>query len=201
MGKRPRFVILISGNGSNLQAVLDACHSGKLNAEVGAVISDRADAYGLRRAMMAGIPAIVLEKKQAQERSAYDLQLAQIIRGYRPDWVIMAGWMRILSMEFLSHFRGRVINLHPALPGMYPGTHAIERAYAAYKNGEIDASGIMVHLVPDEGVDTGPVLGVRKVAFIPGESLEQFEQHMHAAEHQLLVDTLKRILNKEVNFI
>jgi phosphoribosylglycinamide formyltransferase-1 len=110
--------------------------------------------------------------------------------------VILAGWMRILTSTFLSLFPDRVINLHPALPGMFPGTHAIERAFEAYQRGEIDNTGVMVHLVPDEGVDNGPVLHQQEIYFQPEESLEQFEARVHDVEHKLLVDTLKNILER-----
>ena len=88
------------------------------------------------------------------------------------------------------------MNLHPALPGMFPGLHAIERAYEAYQRGDIQYSGVMVHLVPDEGVDNGPVLGQQKIHLMPDESLEQFEARVHEVEHRLLVDTLKNILEQ-----
>jgi len=108
--------------------------------------------------------------------------------------VVLAGWMRILSSLFLSSFPNRVVNLHPALPDTFPGTHAIERAYQAYHRGEIKHTGVMVHLVPNEGVDNGPVLGQQEIHFQPDETLEQFEARVHAVEHILLVNTLKSIL-------
>ena len=190
----PRLVVMVSGNGSNLQAILDACASGELPMRVVVVISNKADAYGLERAQKAGVPSVVLEKLKDQDRHAYDAQLAEIVAAYRPDWVVLAGWMRILTSAFLDHFPNRVINLHPALPGTFPGTHAIERAYEAWQRGEIDRTGVMVHLVPDEGVDVGPVLGTRKIIFRPDESLEKFEGRVHKIEHDLLVETLKSVL-------
>ena len=190
----PRLVVMVSGNGSNLQAILDACASGELPTRVVVVISNKADAYGLERAQKAGVPSVVLEKLKDQDRRAYDAQLAEIVAAYRPDWVVLAGWMRILTSAFLDHFPNRVINLHPALPGTFPGTHAIERAYETWQRGEIDRTGVMVHLVPDEGVDVGPVLGTRKIIFRPDESLEKFEGRVHKIEHDLLVETLKSVL-------
>lgn len=187
---KSRLAVLISGSGTNLQAVLDACASGGLPAEVVLVVSDQAGAYGLERARQAGVPTLVLEKQAGQERAAYDAVLAEKVAAGRPDWVVLAGWMRILSMQFLGRFPGRVVNLHPALPGAFPGTHAIERAYQAWQRGETDRSGVMVHLVPDEGVDAGPVLGVEEIFFEPGETLEAFEARLHAVEHRLLVATL-----------
>jgi phosphoribosylglycinamide formyltransferase-1 len=102
--------------------------------------------------------------------------------------------MRLLTMEFLGRFPNRVINLHPALPGAFPGTHAIERAYQAWQRDEIDRSGVMVHLVPDEGVDSGPVLAVEEIFFQSDESLEAFEARVHEVEHRLLIETLRHLL-------
>jgi formyltetrahydrofolate-dependent phosphoribosylglycinamide formyltransferase len=186
-------VVLVSGNGSNLQAILDACASGELPATVTAVFSNKADAYGLERARRMGVPAVVVEKAKDQDRRVYDAALAQMVAAYQPDWVVLAGWMRILTSAFLDRFPNRVINLHPALPGTFPGTHAIERAYEAWERGEIDKTGVMVHLVPDEGVDVGPTLGFEDICFRSGESLEQFESHIHELEHRILVSVLKDV--------
>ena len=187
-------VVLISGNGSNLQAILDACHSGELNAKVISVISNTADAYGLVRAKNAGVEAIYFPKLENESRREFDARLAGEVASKQADYIILAGWMRILTSAFLDHFPNRIINLHPALPGMFPGTHAIERAFEAYQRGAIKHTGVMVHLVPDEGVDNGPVLGQQVVNFLPSEALEQFEYRLHQVERSLLVDTLKMVL-------
>ena len=189
-----RLVVLISGNGSNLQAILDACSSGELDAKVVSVISNKEDAYGLVRANNAGVEAIHFPKQENESRNDYDARLADKVARRQADYIILAGWMRILTSEFLNQFPNRVINLHPALPGMFPGTHAIERAFDAYHCGEIKHTGVMVHLVPDESVDNGPVLGQQEIHFQSDESLEQFEARVHDVEHKLLVNTLKDIL-------
>ncbi len=194
--KKSRLVVLISGSGSNLQAVLDACASGEINAQVAAVISNQADAYGLERARRAAVPALSLPKFKEQDRRAYDAQLADQVVAYAPDWVILAGWMRLLSSEFLNRFPAHVINLHPAMPDCFPGTHAIERAYEAFQRGEINQTGVMVHLVPDEGVDNGPVLACVEVPILPDDTLETLETRIHAVEHTLLVNTIKRMIQQ-----
>ncbi len=186
-----RLVVLISGHGSNLQAILDACRSGELNAQVIAVIADKSDAFGLERARRSGVPAIARPRPKSQHRREYDLELAELAAAARPDWIILAGWMRILSSAFLDRFPNRVINLHPALPGAFPGTHAIERAFQAYQLGQTEHTGVMVHLVPDEGVDCGPVLAQEIVPIHPDDTLESLEARIHAVEHRLLVETLK----------
>ena len=123
----------------------------------------------------------------------YDAELADLVASYQPDWVVLAGWMRVLSAAFLDRFPNHVVNLHPALPGTFPGTHAIDRAFTAYRAGEIDHTGVMVHLVPDEGVDDGPVLAQEIVPIHADDTLESLEDRIHAVEHRLLVTTLKTL--------
>lgn len=196
MSAPARLVVLVSGNGSNLQAILDACRSGALPAEVAAVISNKSDAYGLERARLAGLPALTLPKRREIDRLDYDRALAEQAAAFQPNWIVLAGWLRLLSMEFLGRFAGRVVNIHPALPGAFPGLDAIERAFAAWQHGAIDHSGVMIHLVPDEGVDSGPVLAQERVDFRPGDTLESFAQRMHALEHRLYVETLHRLITQ-----
>jgi formyltetrahydrofolate-dependent phosphoribosylglycinamide formyltransferase len=193
MSPRARLVVLISGNGSNLQAILDSCQQGLLNAKVSSVFSNKPEAYGLERARQANIPAILFPKSKEQDRRVYDAALANAVLQYQPDWVILAGWMRLLSNEFLRSFPNRVINLHPALPGCFPGTHAIERAFAAFQQGQINHTGVMVHLVPDEGVDNGPVLDTVTIPIHPQDTLETLEERVHAAEHVLLIHVLQTL--------
>ena len=196
MSAPARLVVLVSGNGSNLQAILDANRSGALPAQVVAVISNKSDAYGLERARLAGLPALALPKRKELDRHDYDCTLAEQVAAFQPDWIVLAGWLRLLSLEFLGRFAGRVVNIHPALPGAFPGLDAIERAFAAWQRGEIDHSGVMIHLVPDEGVDSGPVLAQERVDFLPGDTLESFAQRMHALEHRLYVETLHRLITQ-----
>lgn len=192
---RARLVVLVSGNGSNLQAVLDACADGRIAAEVAAVVSNRNDAFGLERARAAGVAAVCLEPRPGEDRADYDARLADVVAGFGPDVVVLAGWMRILTMSFLGWFPGGVVNLHPALPGEYPGTRAIERALADALTGARDHTGVMVHLVPDEGVDDGPVLATAVVPIEPGDTIEALSARVHTVEHRLLVDTLARLVD------
>ena len=193
-----RLVVLISGNGSNLQAILDACESGELPASVVCVISNKEDAYGLIRTKNAGVEAVHFVKLSTESRQEYDQRLANYVTAKQPDYIILAGWMRILSSAFLSFFPNKVINLHPALPDTFPGTHAIERAYESFQRGEINHTGVMVHLVPDEGVDNGPVLATEIVSINKEDTLETLEARVHQIEHVLLVNTLKKILEEKV---
>jgi phosphoribosylglycinamide formyltransferase 1 len=198
MTARPRLVVLLSGQGSNLQALLDASSVNRLPADVVAVISNQPDAFGLERARRAGLPAILLEKAPSQTRREYDTALADTVAAYAPHFVVLAGWMRLLTMDFLERFPNRVINLHPALPGAFPGVNAIARAYAAFQLGTLTETGVMVHLVPDEGVDSGPVLAQSSVPILPGDTLADLEARVHAVEHDLLVTTLARLVTADL---
>lgn len=196
--KKAALVVMISGNGSNLQAIIDAVQAGSLAAEIKAVVSNTREAYGLERARLAGIHTLIKPKRKEQDRAQYDAELAEIVKMFQPDFVILAGWMRILTMSFINAFPNRIINLHPALPGTFPGVNAIERAWHAYQNKEINYTGIMVHLVPDEGVDLGPVLAQKIVEINPQDTLEDLEKRVHLCEHELLVETIhKTILDLE----
>ncbi len=197
-----------------MQAVLDSCESGRLAidpaAEVVAVVSNKVEAFGLERARLAGVPTGVLEH-EGRDRATYAAALADIVGDYEPDLVVLAGWMRILTTVFLDRFP--VINLHPALPGEFPGTDAIARAFAGYSGAhsqgvgiqqtEIEqgtlGSGVMVHWVPDEGVDVGPVIVQEQVLFVENDTLEGFEERMHAVEHRLLVDGIAMALASTEN--
>jgi formyltetrahydrofolate-dependent phosphoribosylglycinamide formyltransferase len=190
---KARLVVLISGSGSNLQAILDACAVGRLAAEVVLVVSNRRSAYGLERAEVAAVPTSYFPLKpyrnEGKPRSRYDADLAEHVAAYQPDLIVLAGWMHILSPAFLDRFPGKVINLHPALPGMFAGTHAIKRAYLAYQEGEITHTGCMVHYAVPE-VDAGTVVTQAVVPIKPGDSLEDLETRMHETEHRIIVEAV-----------
>lgn len=193
-----RLAVLISGNGSNLQAILDAIRGRMLEAEVAVVVANRKDAYGLQRAEKARVPAVVHALKPYRDagksREQYDADLAEIVTGYAPEWVVLAGWMHILSDAFLRRFPYRVVNLHPALPGQFPGAHAISDALEAYQAGKIKQTGVMVHLVPDEQVDRGPVLATADVPIYARDTLESLTARVHQVEHGVLVGALRRLI-------
>jgi phosphoribosylglycinamide formyltransferase 1 len=197
-----RIAILISGFGSNQQAIMDAAEDGRLpGVEVALVVSNRRQAFGLRRAIRCGVPAIYFPlapyTHAGRVREEYDADLARILGAFDIKWVVMAGWMHVWTEAFLRHFPSRVLNLHPALPGMFPGMHAIEEAYAAYQRGEIEHTGVMVHLVPDPAVDAGPVVAQERVPIHPGDSLDDLEARIHSVEHRLLVKALRDLVAAE----
>lgn len=192
-----RLAVLISGNGSNLQALIDNIASGDLDAEIAVVVSNRSDAYGLVRATEAGIPVKVLTLAsvldRAGDRTAYDNELAGLVESYSPDLVVLAGWMLILGVDFLDRFPDRVLNLHPAMPGAFPGTNAIARAHAAYGRGEIKRTGVMVHRVVAE-VDAGPVITMEPVPIYPDDTVADLEERVHFVEHNLIVAAVDMVL-------
>lgn len=191
-----RLAVLISGNGSNLQAIIDAIGEGHLNAQIVLVVSNRKTAYGLTRAEQAGLATLYVPLKpytdRGESREAYDRDLVAKVAACQPDYIVLAGWMHIFTPAFLDVFPRRVINLHPALPGAMPGTDAIHRTYAAHQRGEVDGGGCMVHFVVPE-VDAGDVIVQQSVPIAPGDSLEDFETQMHLAEHELMVKALQMI--------
>jgi formyltetrahydrofolate-dependent phosphoribosylglycinamide formyltransferase len=199
MDEKSRLIVLISGSGSNLQALIDAVQDGILNAEIVLVVSNREAARGLQRAKQADIETLYFPLKpyriSGQSRENYDVDLALKLRDYDPDLIILAGWMHVLSPSFLNQFPWQVINLHPALPSQFNGVGAIQRAYEAYQAGEIEHTGIMVHYAVPE-VDAGPVLVQTVLHFKEGESLDNFEIRMHAAEHKLIVEAAQKAVLK-----
>src|SRR5687768_6631467 len=189
-----RLVVMASGTGSNLQAILDACTGGELDAEVVAVVSDKDNAYALKRAADAGVPSVHVGCHAGEDRAEYDTRLADVVSGFAPDLIVLAGWMRILTNAFLGWFPNEVINLHPALPGELPGTRAVERAWHEALAGERTRTGVMVHRVPDEGVDDGPVLASVEVPINLDDTFESLLARIHAAEHHLLVAAIKGLI-------
>lgn len=187
-----RIVVLASGEGSNFQALIDAIEARQIEgARVEALICDVPGARCIDRAVRHAIPAYILPPPKARrsspEREEYDERLAAIVKSFGAEVVLLLGWLRLLGRGFLEHFPGKVINLHPALPGTFPGTHAIERAFDAFRRGDIERTGIMLHLVPDEGVDSGPVLRVAEVPILEEDNIASLEARVHEAEHQEVV--------------
>lgn len=215
-----RLVVMASGAGTNLGAILDAVAAGRLDAEVAAVIVNRRAAGARLLAERAGIPVhyrpLAPYRNEARpaagngpvtataslacgwaptaDRRRYDADLAELVTSTEPDLVVLAGWMHLLSSSFLERFPQRVINLHPALPGEFPGSDAIGDAWEAFEAGRTSRTGVMVHFVPDEGVDSGPVIASAEVAIAPSDTLEALRRRIRAVEHDLLVHAIAKTL-------
>lgn len=189
--KKARLVILISGRGSNMQSIIRAIEAGELQADIAAVISNRPDAAGLQTASAAGIATQVINHRDFDSREAFDQQLAEQIDGYQPDYVILAGFMRILTAQFVEHFAGRLINIHPSLLPKFKGLHTHQRAIEA---GEQE-HGASVHFVTAE-LDDGPVILQAKVPVLQGDTPETLAARVLIEEHKLYPDALKLLIQQ-----
>ncbi|MEJ5177928.1 phosphoribosylglycinamide formyltransferase [Erwinia sp. MYb416] len=175
-----RIVVLVSGNGSNLQAILDACQQGRIHGSVAAVFSNKAEAVGLERAREANVAAHALSAAQFADREAFDRQLMLEIDAYAPDLVVLAGYMRILSPAFVQHYAGRMLNIHPSLLPKYPGLHTHRQAI---ENGD-DEHGTSVHFVTEE-LDGGPVILQAKVPVYSNDSEADVAARVQHQEHAI----------------
>lgn len=175
-----RLVVLISGSGSNLQAILDACQQGRIKASVVAVFSNKANAFGLERARNAGIAAHAISAADHESREAFDRQLMQEIDAWAPDLVVLAGYMRILSPAFVAHYHDRLLNIHPSLLPKYPGLHTHRQAIA---NGDSE-HGTSVHFVTDQ-LDGGPVILQARVPVFSDDSEEEVVARVQHQEHAI----------------
>ncbi|MCD9492888.1 phosphoribosylglycinamide formyltransferase [Photobacterium phosphoreum] len=174
-------VVLISGNGSNLQAIIDGCTNGTIkNSRVTAVISNKADAYGLKRAQRANIDNLYLTATEFANRQAYDQALIEKIDAYQPDVIILAGFMRILSADFVHHYQGRMLNIHPSLLPKYSGLNTHQRAIDA---GDTE-HGTSVHFVTEE-LDGGPVILQAKVPIFATDNADDVIQRVQRQEHNI----------------
>lgn len=194
MPQQFRVVVLISGSGSNLQAFIDAVERDELPVEIAAVISNQADAYGLERAKKAGIPARVLSHREFDTREKFDQELANLIDSFSPDLLILAGFMRILSTEFVVHFSDRIVNIHPSLLPKYPGLHTHKRALESAD----DYHGASVHFVIPE-LDAGPVIIQGKLPILATDTAETLQQRIHTIEHVIYPRAVKWIAENRIS--
>jgi phosphoribosylglycinamide formyltransferase 1 len=182
-----RVAVLASGEGTNLQAILDEVH-GRDGIEVVAVASNKPDARALERAMRAGVEARVFERDGHPDRASRDIAIAQWLEGHRVDLIVLAGYMELLSPEFVRRFPARIVNVHPALLPSFPGLDAIGRAL---EHG-VKVTGVTVHFV-DEGVDSGPIILQRAIAVPYTRDRSRLEEEIHRVEHELLPEAIRRI--------
>ncbi len=177
-------VILISGSGSNLQAIIDAAEENKLPVEIRAVISNRPDAKGLQRANRAGLRTDVIDHTQFDNRKAFDEALQRCIDNFEPRLVVLAGFMRLLTDDFVNHHLGRILNIHPSLLPAFKGLNTHARALAAFKEGRIKEHGASVHFVTTE-LDGGPVIVQARVSITPDDTPETLAARILKREHQI----------------
>lgn len=174
------FVVLISGNGSNLQAIIDAYQKQSIAAKIRAVFSDNPTAYGLERAKQAAIPTVVMQKADYADNHAYDASLMAKIARYQPDLIVLAGYMRILTPHFVSHYLGKIINIHPSLLPKYPGLDTHRKALA---NGDKE-HGTSIHFVTEK-LDSGPIILQAKVPIFAGDQPQDIIARVQTQEHRI----------------
>ncbi len=184
-----KLVVLLSGEGSNLQAIIDQVDDGEIKAEIVAVISNRADANGLNRAEKAEISNVVLEHTHFADREAFDQSLAQIIDSYEPDLIVLAGFMRILSDGFVEKFQGKLINIHPSLLPKYKGLHTHKRAL---ENGDKEHGATVHYVVP--ALDSGEMIIQGTVPVKTGDTEESLAQRVHEIEHVIYPQAIQQII-------
>jgi phosphoribosylglycinamide formyltransferase 1 len=190
-----RIVVLASGSGTNLQAILDQLHGGEEGIEVVGVGSDQPDSKALKRAREAGVETAVFPAGDYEDRGARDTALGDWIEAREADLVVLAGYMQLLSPEFVARFRNRVINVHPALLPSFPGIDAVQQAIDHGSK----VTGVTVHFV-DEGVDSGPIIMQRSVTIPASRDWDETEELIHATEHTLLPETIRLIAAGRVSF-
>jgi formyltetrahydrofolate-dependent phosphoribosylglycinamide formyltransferase len=189
---RKKIAILISGNGTNMAAILNAQKNGNLNADIPLVICDNANAPGVGKARDLGCETLVTPYAKGVSREENERRIVDAIIEHDIDFIVLAGFMRILSASFVRKFSGRIINIHPSMLPSFPGAHAIKDAFEA----GVEFTGVTVHVV-DEQVDHGPIIAQEKVAILPGDSEESLAERIHAAEHRLYPEVLRHILSSE----
>lgn len=196
-GKEPcRLAVLVSGSGTNLQAIIDRVESGEINAEISCVISNKADAYALTRAARHGIPVVVHENAGFSERRLYDAATIEILRSHRADLVILAGFMRILTDVMVNAFPNAIMNIHPALLPSFPGLHAQKQAL----DYGVRFSGCTVHFV-DSGTDTGPIILQAVVPVEQDDTEETLSARIQKAEHRTFAEAVKLFVEGKIKVV
>ena len=193
MSDKLALAVLISGNGSNLQSIIDAIESGRLNAEIRIVLSNNPDAYGLTRASQHGIETLVLDHRDFTSRAQYDTALQQRLKALEPDFIVLAGFMRILGESFVAAFADRILNIHPSLLPAYKGLNTHQRAL----DNNDSIHGVSIHLVTAE-LDDGPILLQGSYPIESEDSVEDLQRKGHSLEHQMYPQLLSWLSEKRL---
>lgn len=186
-----KIAVFASGNGTNLQAIIDAVRRGELAASIELVVCDRLGAYCLTHAREAGIPYFMFYPRKYPSKAAYEELILQQLMEAGVEYIVLAGYMRIIGPTLLNAYPKRIINIHPSLLPSFPGKDAIGQALAA----GVPLTGVTIHYV-DEGIDTGPIIAQRPVFIDPGETRESLEPKIHAVEHEFYPQVLQEIITQ-----
>jgi phosphoribosylglycinamide formyltransferase-1 len=188
-----KIIVLISGSGSNLQAIIDACNAKMINGCVVGVISNKANAYGLERAKKNNIPINVINHNDFTTREDFDKELVSSINIFQPDLIVLAGFMRILSPIMTSVFKNKMINIHPSLLPKYPGLNTHEQVIA----NDDDEHGVTIHSVSEE-LDGGPIIAQSKISVYKDQKLDDLIERIHEIEHKIFPKVISMIASKEI---
>ena len=191
-----KIIVLISGNGSNLQAIIDACKSGMIGGNVVGVISNKVNVFGLERAKKNNIPSEVINHNNFGTREEFDQELVKSIKSYQPDLIVLAGFMRILSPIMTSAFKNKMINIHPSLLPKYPGLKTHEQVIA---NNDAE-HGVTIHSVSEE-LDGGPIIAQSKIVVHKNQQLEDLIERIHKVEHKIFPKVISMIASKEIKIV
>ena len=184
-----RLAIFVSGSGTNMENILRRTQESEIPAEVALVVSDHSQAFALKRAQKFKVECAVVDRKKYPSKEAFEAEIRRHLERKRIDYILLAGFMRILSPAFVKAYPQRILNIHPALLPNFPGVHAIREAWEA----KVKKTGVTVHFV-DEGVDTGPIVLQREVSVDEKDTLESLEEKIHAVEYELYPEAVKKIL-------
>lgn len=190
---KKKLVFMVSGSGTNMENLVKEIRAGRLEAEAVGVISDRPGAGALEKARKLNVPVHIVDRKAHPDKVSFENAIVKIIDECRADYVVLAGFMRLLSDDFVLRYWGKIINIHPSLLPAFPGAHGIRDAFEA----KAVETGVTVHFV-DTGVDTGQVILQRKVPVHPEDSLESLETRIHAAEYEVYPEALRKVLSGRV---
>lgn len=185
-----RLAVFASGSGSNFQAILEAIQKGELDAEVSLLVCDRTDAYAIERAKKHRIPVFQFNPKDFQNKQGFESEILKKLRESSIDFIVLAGYMRLVGETLLRAYENKIVNIHPSLLPAFPGKEAIEQAYTA----RVKVTGVTVHYV-DEGMDTGPIIDQRPVYIEDNDTIETLRKKIQAVEHQLYPAVLKKALD------
>ena len=185
-----KIAVFASGNGSNFQALLDAVHNGNLQAEVSLLVCDRPGAFVIDRAKNAEVPVFVFQPKEFLDKDEYESQILALLKERKIEWIILAGYMRLIGQTLLQAYEGRIVNIHPSLLPAFPGKDAVGQALEA----GVEQTGVTVHYV-DAGMDTGEIIAQEVVEVIPGETRDSLQAKIQKVEHQLYPRVVKMLLD------
>lgn len=186
-----RVAVFASGSGSNFEAIVSAVHRQELALEVALLFSDQPEAPVIQRAEKWGIPVVTFSPKSFSSRAAYENDVLSVLAAYEVEWIVLAGYMRLIGSGLLKAYPQKIMNIHPSLLPAFPGLHGIRDAFEA----GVSETGVTIHFI-DEGIDTGPIIAQEKVRILPEDDVVSLEDRIHQVEHRLYVEVLKAISNR-----